>query len=118
MDNINSNQQLLQALKNKGIVDKDCKSVDKHTLKNIESGNPVITKLLQYRKDSKLLTTYIQPIPQMVRNTGRLHGQFNQTNTVTSRFASNKPNLQNFSEVARGMIKPKDGYMLVEIDYS
>ena len=116
IENINSNQQLLKAFKQKGYIQQTETSLDKRTLKALN--NPLATKLLDYRKNSKLLTTYIEPLPKKIRSTGRLHGQFNQTSTVTSRFASNKPNLQNLCEVARGMIVPKEGYMLVEIDYS
>ena len=116
VENINSIHQIHKAMQEKGIIDDKTTSMDKHTLKRIN--HPVAKKLLDYRKDMKLLTTYIEPLPDMVRDTGRLHGQFNQTNTVTSRFASQHPNMQNLSEVARGMIIPKEGYMLVEIDYS
>lgn len=118
IENINSNPQLLQALKSKGIVDKDTKSVGKNVLKPLKNKHKVIADLLEYRKLSKLYGTYIEPIPHMVRDTGRLHGNFNQHTTVTSRFSSDKPNLQNIPPKARGMFVPKAGYMFVGIDYS
>ena len=97
--NINSNQQLAEVIYNKwGVMDNYKGKVDAPTLKKIVSewGNKVeqvsyIKDLLKYRELNKLLTTYIEPLPQKISNDGRLHGSFNQSATVTGRFASNNP---------------------------
>ena len=77
-----------------------------------------INDLLKYRELNKLLTTYIEPLPQKIASDGRLHGSFNQSATVTGRFASNNPNLQNLPYPARQMfIAPKDK-LIIGSDYS
>lgn len=118
VDNINSTQQLLQSLTDKGILPKDAGSVDKNTLKKHKRGNPVVQKILQYRKLSKLHGTYISPLPEKMRDTGRLHCSFNQHTTVTGRFSSNNPNFQNIPEDARAIFIPDKDCIFVGIDFS
>lgn len=124
--NINSNQQLCDVIyKQWGVEDKYKGSVDASTLKKIaetEKNIPqieYIKDLLKYRELNKLLTTYIEPLPQKISPIdNRLHGSFNQTDTVTGRFASNSPNLQNLPYPARAMfVAPKDK-IIIGSDYS
>lgn len=96
--NINSNQQLQKVIYEEwGVPDEYKGSVDASTLKNILQKHGAIEQvkyikdLLKYRELNKLLTTYIEPLPNKVSTDGRLHGSFNQSATVTGRFASNNP---------------------------
>lgn len=77
-----------------------------------------IKVLLEYRKLEKLLSTYIEPLPDKIGLDGRLHGQFNQSKTVTGRYASAEPNLQNLPKEARKMIVAPEGKIILGIDFS
>lgn len=77
-----------------------------------------IKVLLEYRKLEKLLSTYVEPLPDKIGLDGRLHGQFNQSKTVTGRYASAEPNLQNLPKEARKMIVAPEGKLILGIDYS
>lgn len=125
--NINSNQQLQKVIYEGWKVPDDFKgSVDASTLKKIitKYSNSIpevnyISALLKYRELNKLLTTYIEPLPQKISPIdGRLHGSFNQSATVTGRFASNNPNLQNLPYPARAMFVAPKGKLIIGSDYS
>lgn len=94
------------------------KSVDKNTLEKLASEFEGVEVLLKYRKLSKLIGTYIEPLPSKVAKDGRLHGSFNQSATVTGRFASNNPNLQNLPYAARKMIIAGEDSLIIGIDFS
>ncbi|ELU5588560.1 DNA polymerase I [Clostridium perfringens] len=125
--NINSNQQLGDLIYSQwGVKDEFGGSVDKKTLEKIVALHSedipqvkYIESLLEYRKLNKLLTTYIEPLPEKISPLdGRLHGNFNQVATVTGRFASDKPNLQNLPYDARKMFIAPEGKIIVGSDYS
>ena len=119
--NINSSQQLATVLYDKlGLEDVSGKrSVDANNLKKLAKQEPKIKMILDYRELNKLLTTYVEPLPQKVRpDTKRLCGNFNQSATVTGRFSSNNPNLQNLPYNARHLFKAKAGHLIFGIDYS
>ena len=91
--NINSNQQLAEVLYDKlGLEDitKERK-VDADTLKTLSVDCEALKILLEYRELKKLLSTYIEPLPQKVGADGRLHGEFKQSGTATGRFSSSNP---------------------------
>lgn len=98
--------------------------VDASTLKKITSIEKEIPQvsyindLLKYKELNKLLTTYIEPLPQKISSDGRLHGSFNQSATVTGRFASNNPNLQNLPYPARQMFVAPEGKIIIGSDFS
>lgn len=107
------------------ISDQQGRSVDKKVLKSIleqyadeQPKVKAIETLLEYRALSKLLSTYIEPLPQKIGRDGRLHGQFNQSKTVTGRYASQEPNLQNLPVGARKMIVAPEGKLILGIDFS
>ncbi|MEK7588777.1 MAG: DNA polymerase [Patescibacteria group bacterium] len=93
-------------------------------LEELEEDNPIITQIIAYRELQKLLSTYIDVIPQMVKEDGRLHSRFLQNATTTGRFSSIDPNLQNLpikSELGkriRGGFVAQKGYKLGAFDYS
>ena len=89
-------------------------------LKKID--NPLSKAILEYREVSKLLSTYIDKLPNCVNaKTGRIHCSFNQYGADTGRFSSNEPNLQNIpshNKDIRKMFKASDGYVLMSSDFS
>jgi DNA polymerase I len=119
--NINSAPQLQAVLYDKLKLEdvSGKRSADAKTLKKLAKQEPNINLILEYRELNKLLSTYIEPLPQKVRpDTKRLTGQFNQASTVTGRFSSNNPNLQNLPPKARHLFKAPEGYLIYGIDYS
>jgi len=93
-------------------------------LEELEEDNPIIKEILSYRELQKLLSTYIDVIPKMVREDGRLHAKFLQNSTTTGRFSSQDPNLQNLpiktdlgKKIRNGFIAGK-GLKLLAFDYS
>lgn len=60
-----------------------------------EEGNEIAEKILEYRELQKLLSTYIDSLPKLIDEDGRLHSTFDQAGTTTGRMSSNNPNLQN-----------------------
>jgi DNA polymerase-1 len=93
-------------------------------LEELEEDNEIIKEILAYRELQKLLSTYIDVIPKMAGEDGRLHAKFLQNATTTGRFSSQDPNLQNLpiktelgKRIRRGFIAKK-GYKLGAFDYS
>ena len=128
--NINSPKQLGEVLFIKlGIKSKKksaggALSTKVSVLEELAEENEIIKEIMAYRELQKLLSTYIDVIPKMTKEDGRLHSNFIQNGTTTGRFASLDPNLQNLpikTELGRrirtGFIAP-DGYKLAAFDYS
>ena len=62
----------------------------------MRSKHPVVGKLLEYRGLKKLLSTYIDALPELINpETGKIHTSYNQAVTSTGRLSSTNPNLQN-----------------------
>lgn len=84
--------------------------------------NPVAKAILEYREVNKLLTTYIDKLPECVNpNDGRIHCKFNQYGADTGRMSSQDPNLQNIpshNKDIRKMFVASDGYLLMSSDFS
>ncbi len=71
-------------------------STDARVLEGLRGAHPIVEKVLEFRQISKLKSTYLDALPDMVNpKTGRVHTTFNQTGSVTGRVSSNDPNLQN-----------------------
>jgi DNA polymerase-1 len=93
-------------------------------LEKLEDEHAIIPKIMEYRELQKLLSTYIDVIPDMVAADGRLHAEFLQAGTTTGRFSSNNPNLQNIpikselGKAIRGGFVAGEGNTLVAFDYS
>lgn len=93
-------------------------------LDKLQKYHPIIEKIKEYREVAKLLSTYIEPIPELADKADRVHTTFNQNVTATGRLSSTNPNLQNIpvrTEVGRqirtGFIAGP-GKVLVSADYS
>ncbi len=93
-------------------------------LDKLQKYHPIIEKIKEYREAAKLLSTYIEPIPELADKADRVHTTFNQNVTATGRLSSTNPNLQNIpvrTEVGRqirtGFIAGP-GKVLVSADYS
>ena len=77
--------------------------------------------ILDIRNVDKLLSTYVDKMPNVVLDDGRVHANYNQYGAKTGRFSSSDPNLQNIpshNKEIRQMFKAQDGYVLVGADYS
>ncbi len=100
-------------------------STSEDILEKLQSKHPIIGKILDYRGLKKLLSTYIDSLPQLVNpKTGKVHTSFNQTVTATGRLSSTNPNLQNIpirdaqgKEIRKAFIPDADSAFL-SVDYS
>ena len=94
-------------------------------LQRLTHKHPIIDKVLEYRGLKKLLTTYVEALPQLIyKKTGRIHTSFNQAIAATGRLSSNNPNLQNIPvrdergrEIRKAFI-PEKGHIFFAADYS
>jgi len=99
--NINSPQQLSDLLFNElGLPrtkrTKTGYSTDANSLEGLRGLHPVVDNILEYRQISKLKSTYVDALPEMINPaTGRIHTSYNQTGSATGRMSSSDPNLQN-----------------------
>ncbi|MBQ4280424.1 MAG: DNA polymerase I [Rikenellaceae bacterium] len=131
--NVNSARQLGEALFDRLRIDPKPKKTktrqyktDEEYLRSLEDRHPVVGMILEYRGLKKLLSTYIEALPQLVNpKTGRIHTSFNQAVTATGRLSSTNPNLQNIPvreergrEIRKAFI-PSDGdHLILSADYS
>lgn len=94
-------------------------------LESLKGKHQIVEKILDYRGLKKLLSTYIDSLPELINpKTGRIHTSFNQTVTATGRLSSSNPNLQNIpirnedgKEIRKAFI-PDDGCEFFSADYS
>ena len=88
--------------------------------------HPIVPLILEWRKLSKLKSTYIDALPQLISpRTGRIHTTFTQTVTSTGRLSSVNPNLQNIPvrtergrDIRKAFVPSDDGHLLLAADYS
>ncbi len=123
--NINSSKQLAELLYHKLLLPCNKKmSTSADDLQKIQDLHPIVPKILEYRKYTKLLNTYIDAFYTYKDEHQRIHALFNQSSTMTGRLSSSQPNLQNLSVrddsrmIIRKLIIAKEGYSLVSLDYS
>jgi len=94
-------------------------------LQRLAGRHPIINKVLEYRGLKKLLSTYVEALPQLVdKKTGRIHTSYNQAVASTGRLSSNNPNLQNIPvrdergrEIRKAFV-PEEGNIFLSADYS
>ncbi|MCT4575031.1 MAG: DNA polymerase I [Alphaproteobacteria bacterium] len=100
-------------------------STNSSILEPLSSENPIVEKVLKYRKYAKLDSTYAKALPKQIQaKTGKIHTSYAMTGTNTGRLSSSNPNLQNIPakdelgrEIRRSFIASK-GNILVSADYS
>lgn len=100
-------------------------STSEDVLQSLKAKNPIVNKILDVRGLRKLLSTYVETLPQLVNpRTGRIHTTYNQTVTATGRLSSTNPNMQNIPvrsdegrEIRRAFI-PAEGNVFFSADYS
>ena len=99
-------------------------STDARVLAKIRDMHPIVDVVERWREQSKLLNTYLDPLPGLIDENGRLHTTFSQTTAATGRLSSIRPNLQNIpirTEVGREIRSAfcaAPGYQLLSADYS
>ena len=131
--NINSARQLGEVLFGKMRIAEKPKMTktkqfctDEDYLQSFAHKHRIVDLILEYRGVKKLLSTYVEALPQLVnRTTGRIHTSFNQAVTATGRLSSTNPNLQNIPvrddmgrRIRKAFIPSDDDHLLLSADYS
>lgn len=131
--NISSPKQLGEVLFEKLKIASDVKmtktkqySTSEEELLKYKDKHPIIDKILEFRSIKKLLSTYIEALPELVSpKTGRIHASFNQAVAATGRLSSNNPNLQNIPireergrEIRKAFIPSDVNHIILSADYS
>ena len=131
--NINSARQLGEVLFGKMRIAEKAKMTktkqfctDEDYLQLFARKHRIVDLILEYRGVKKLLSTYVEALPQLVnRSTGRIHTSFNQAVTATGRLSSTNPNLQNIPvrddmgrRIRKAFIPSDDDHLLLSADYS
>jgi len=99
-------------------------STNAEILESLQDKHPIIPNILEYRKLTKLKSTYVDGLLKVIGADGRIHSHFNQTDTRTGRLSSTEPNLQNIpvrTELGaqmRRFFRAQEGWTLVDADYS
>lgn len=100
-------------------------STNADVLEKIKDKHPVIEKIIYYRQITKLNSTYVEGLKNVIDVDGRIHSSFNQTVTTTGRLSSTEPNLQNIPvkyemgrEIRKVFIPKEKGDILLSCDYS
>ncbi|MBR2578397.1 MAG: DNA polymerase I, partial [Erysipelotrichaceae bacterium] len=123
--NINSPSQLKEVLYDElDLPDLKKGSTNADVLNKLLDYHPIIEKILEYRKYSKLYSTYAEGLKKYIAKDGRIHTVFSQTITATGRLSSYDPNLQNISvrddesrEIRKAFL-PSKGNLILSSDYS
>jgi len=101
-------------------------STGEDILTKLINKHPIVQMILDYRQLTKLKSTYVDTLPDMVNpRTGRLHTSYNQAVAATGRLSSNNPNLQNIPirtdrgrEIRKAFVPRNDKFTLLAADYS
>ncbi len=131
--NVNSSVQLGEVLFGKlKIADKPKMTktkryaTDEEYLQGFAKKHKVVSDILEYRGVKKLLSTYVEALPELVNPvTGRVHTSYNQAVTATGRLSSTNPNLQNIpirdslsQPIRRAFIPSSNEHLILSADYS
>lgn len=100
-------------------------TTNEEILQRLSHKHPIIEKVLEYRGLKKLLSTYVESLPQLIsKATSRIHTSYNQAVASTGRLSSNNPNLQNIPvkdergrEIRKAFV-PAEGHLFFSADYS
>ena len=124
--NISSPKQLGEILYNKlGLPSNRKGSTSFDNLKELIDYHPIISKIIEYRKYAKLVSTYIDGLVVHIAKDNKIHANFNQALTQTGRLSSSNPNLQNISirdedgkNIRKAFYYPDDNIEILSLDYS
>jgi len=131
--NISSPKQLGEVLFEKLKIISDPKktktkqyATGEEVLVQLKNKHEIVENVLDYRSLRKLLSTYVDALPKMVKEkTGKIHTSFNQALVSTGRLSSNNPNLQNIPireergrEIRKAFIPGTQGNVFLSADYS
>ena len=129
--NINSPKQLQQVLFTEQSLPvisrtKTGASTDVDVLEELARQHPLPAKIIEYRQNAKLKSTYVDALPTMINpRTGRVHASFHQAVAATGRLSSSDPNLQNIPirtesgrEIRSAFCPSQPGWLLLAADYS
>ena len=101
-------------------------STDVEVLSQLARLHPLPAKIIDYRQNGKLKSTYVDALPQLVNpRTGRVHTSFKQDVAATGRLSSTEPNLQNIPirtaegrDIRSAFLAGEPGWLLLKADYS
>ncbi|MBE0418235.1 MAG: DNA polymerase I, partial [Coriobacteriia bacterium] len=100
-------------------------STDASVLKGLAASYPIAQMIMDYRELTKLTSTYLDALPRLIGEDGRLHTTFNQTVAATGRLSSSNPNLQNIPartdlgrRIRAAFVPAEEGHLMVAADYS
>ena len=107
---------------------KTSRSTDASVLQTlaVETAHPLPRLVLEFRELSKLRSTYVEPLPELISGrSGRIHASFHQTVAATGRLSSSNPNLQNIPvrteqgrEIRKAFVPRSADHVLITADYS
>ena len=100
-------------------------STNAEVLEQLKDKHPIIEKVIYYRQITKLNSTYVEGLKNVIDSDGAIHSSFNQTVTTTGRLSSTEPNLQNIPikyemgrEIRKVFIPKEKGDIILSCDYS
>lgn len=100
-------------------------STNAEVLEKLYDKHPIIEKIMSYRQVTKLYSTYVEGLKQVIDEDGKIHSSFNQTVTTTGRLSSTEPNLQNIPiksemgrEIRRVFVPDNNDCVILSADYS
>lgn len=124
--NLNAPQQLAHFLYDDLLLPvtrytKTGRSTDKESLEAIAELHPAVERILEWRQLQKMTGTYLGPMMEWADEDDRIHSSINVTGTVTGRFSSSGPNMQNIPREAtnndvKKLFRARPGFELVEVD--
>lgn len=124
--NINSPKQVSHILFEKLNLKSNRKgSTSVEFLEMIKNEHPIISKILEYRKYAKIISTYVDGLIPFIHKDGKVHSTFNQALTTTGRLSSSEPNLQNIStrdeegkQIRKAFFYKDPTLSILSLDYS
>ena len=130
--NMSSPQQLGKILFEKLKLDPKAKktktgqwATGEEVLSRMVDDHPIVSQILEFREMQKLKSTYIDSLPLLIAEDGRVHTSFNQAVAATGRLSSTNPNLQNIPvrtargrEIRKAFIAGDSDRMVMSVDYS
>ena len=100
-------------------------ATDEKTISKLAGEHPIVSSILEYRACTKLKSTYVDKLPTLIDENGRVHTTYAQAFTETGRLSSSDPNLQNIpirtdrgKNIRRAFVARDEDHVLISADYS